>query len=500
MLYAGEHLGPAGHLRRDVSRGGARLRRLPVRRRHGVARRPRHLQPAEACRRVRHDRPAGAADPAALAVSVRLCQAGAGQFRPAATIRAATWCWSRSPARAPTCCSRSPRRCCSMRSTGCRRARRDWLAANLVNSIQINAVLCVFNMLPLPPLDGGRVAVGLLPRALALPLARLEPYGILILMLFLFVLPYDRQPGGRRTSTSSGWLIAGPTERADPLRAGDDGAGRVSFASDLARAHASPAASRRWSSTSTATKGRSTCCWRWRASRRSISPRLSILALADQYLAFIAAQRRLRLEIAADYLVMAAWLAYLKSRLLLPRAAGRGRRPERRGAGRRARPSAAPAGRDAARRRRLDGPAAARPRCLSRAACRRGSPRSTGRSTSSSLYELLAAYGEGHRRSTYAVLTIEPPAFHSLDEALQRLAPVSSAMCRNGASCLAFLPEELRGGGVSPLGAGRDLCRDAWSWPARAASSCARTARSGRSICAARRRARRDRAVEEAPP
>src|ERR1700731_3494174 len=46
--------------------------------------------------------------------------------------------------------------------------------------------------------------------------------------------------------------------------------------------------------------------------------KLSILALADQYLAFIAAERRLRLEIAADYLVMAAWLAYLKSRLLLP--------------------------------------------------------------------------------------------------------------------------------------------------------------------------------------
>ena len=46
--------------------------------------------------------------------------------------------------------------------------------------------------------------------------------------------------------------------------------------------------------------------------------KISILALADQYLAFIEAARRLRLEIAADYLVMAAWLAYLKSRLLLP--------------------------------------------------------------------------------------------------------------------------------------------------------------------------------------
>jgi segregation and condensation protein A len=48
--------------------------------------------------------------------------------------------------------------------------------------------------------------------------------------------------------------------------------------------------------------------------------RISILALADQYLAFIAAARELRLELAADYLVMAAWLAYLKSRLLLPDA------------------------------------------------------------------------------------------------------------------------------------------------------------------------------------
>jgi segregation and condensation protein A len=49
--------------------------------------------------------------------------------------------------------------------------------------------------------------------------------------------------------------------------------------------------------------------------------KISILALADQYLAFIDAARQLRLELAADYLVMAAWLAYLKSRLLLPEPA-----------------------------------------------------------------------------------------------------------------------------------------------------------------------------------
>jgi segregation and condensation protein A len=46
--------------------------------------------------------------------------------------------------------------------------------------------------------------------------------------------------------------------------------------------------------------------------------RISILALADQYLSFVEAARKFRLELAADYLVMAAWLAYLKSRLLLP--------------------------------------------------------------------------------------------------------------------------------------------------------------------------------------
>ncbi len=48
--------------------------------------------------------------------------------------------------------------------------------------------------------------------------------------------------------------------------------------------------------------------------------KISILALAEQYLSFIAEARRVRLELAADYLVMAAWLAYLKSRLLLPQA------------------------------------------------------------------------------------------------------------------------------------------------------------------------------------
>ncbi len=61
-----------------------------------------------------------------------------------------------------------------------------------------------------------------------------------------------------------------------------------------------------------------TCCWSFARAQKVDLARISILALVEQFLAVIEGARRVRLEIAADWLVMAAWLAWLKSRLLLP--------------------------------------------------------------------------------------------------------------------------------------------------------------------------------------
>jgi Zn-dependent protease len=66
---------------------------------------------------------------------------------------------------------------------------RSWIGKNLENALIINVLLAIFNLLPLLPLDGGRILVGFLPEVLAAPLRRLEPYGLVVLIGILFILP-----------------------------------------------------------------------------------------------------------------------------------------------------------------------------------------------------------------------------------------------------------------------------------------------------------------------
>jgi len=165
--------------------------------------------------------------------------------------------------------------------------------------------------------------------------------------------------------------------------------------------------------------------------------KISILRLADQYLAFIAAARYLKLELAADYLVIAAWLAYLKSRLLLPQPAG----PDE------------PSGEELAailteQLRRLEAMQQAGARLMARPQLGRdtwgrgapeGLPRITVPVYEATLYDLLKAYGDQRQRREAAVLHIAPPELYSMDDALLRFQRILGRL-PEWRSLMSFLP------------------------------------------------------------
>ena len=146
--------------------------------------------------------------------------------------------------------------------------------------------------------------------------------------------------------------------------------------------------------------------------------RISILALVEQYLAFIADARKLRLEIAADYLVMAAWLAYLKSCLLLPKDSTVEPGPEELAMRLQLRLQRLQAMREAGAR------LIARDR-IGRDVFLRGRPEGlkvVRRSAwTSDLYDLIAAYGIVRARSEPAVHVVTRRPVMTLEEAIHRL-------------------------------------------------------------------------------
>ncbi|MFQ5764100.1 MAG: segregation and condensation protein A [Rhodospirillales bacterium] len=174
--------------------------------------------------------------------------------------------------------------------------------------------------------------------------------------------------------------------------------------------------------------------------------RISILALADQYLAFVAEARKANLELAADYLVMAAWLAYLKSRLLLPDL---GDEDE-------------PSGEEMAaalafQLQRLEAMREAGQRLMTRARLggeffARGAPE-TFRAFANpvfevTLFDLLKTYGEQKRRMGVRTFHLEPFQVYSVEEALKRLTSLLGST-PDWESLWRFLPEGMMEGLVA---------------------------------------------------
>jgi segregation and condensation protein A len=148
--------------------------------------------------------------------------------------------------------------------------------------------------------------------------------------------------------------------------------------------------------------------------------KISVLALAEQYLAFITAARKLRLELAADYLVMAAWLAFLKSKLLLPREHAAEDEPS----------GDELAARLAFRLKRLEAMRNAAATLLTRKRLgrdvfARGMPEGVRtirvRQYTAAIYDLLKAYAEQRRRTTRRVHVVPRRTVWSIKEARERL-------------------------------------------------------------------------------
>ncbi|QQM32055.1 segregation/condensation protein A [Martelella lutilitoris] len=191
--------------------------------------------------------------------------------------------------------------------------------------------------------------------------------------------------------------------------------------------------------------------------------RISVLALAEQYLAFIESARRIRIELAADYLVMAAWLAYLKSRLLIPRRAS----------------DAEPSGEDMAatlahRLKRLEAMRDAAEKIvnrnrLGRDVFQRGAPEhipdETGSAYTATLYELLDAYANLRQRQAVSEVTIEKRLVWSLTDARERLQEMIGEIGEWTALdryLLRYLtrPEEMRTAIASTFAASLELVRE----------------------------------------
>jgi segregation and condensation protein A len=148
--------------------------------------------------------------------------------------------------------------------------------------------------------------------------------------------------------------------------------------------------------------------------------RISILALADQYLEFIVEARKLRLELAADYLVMAAWLAYLKSKLLLPKEQGTEDQPS----------GEELAARLAFRLKRLEAMRDAAAKLMTRKRLGRdlfgrGMPEGVRtirvRQYTGVIYDLLKAYADQRKRTTKRVHVVHRRTVWSIKEARIRL-------------------------------------------------------------------------------